>query len=178
MKFSHTVAAILVSFLISPDLTAGTIYKWTDKNGVEHITNLPPPEEVKVQERINYKERTAKERQEYQNIQEKEREESLKQQREQEAQEAKIRAEKAAKEAQEAKVGAEQATQKAQEYTEKYGLWKKDAKDAFRKRSRMLIKEAKEAEARANEAVAKANQAEKEAIEAAKEAQEIEGQNR
>ncbi len=32
-----------------------TIYNWTDKNGVEHITTSPPPENVKIKHKTTYK---------------------------------------------------------------------------------------------------------------------------
>jgi len=32
-----------------------TIYSWTDKNGVEHITTTPPPENVKIKNKTAFK---------------------------------------------------------------------------------------------------------------------------
>jgi len=38
-----------------------TIYSWTDKNGVEHITTTPPPENVKIKHKTTFK-RTSSEK--------------------------------------------------------------------------------------------------------------------
>jgi len=178
MKFSRTVAAILFFFLICPDINAETVYRWTDENGVVHITNLPPLKAVKRRKIIRYQEKTTEEKLKYQNLQKKELEKRLKQQKIQEAQKARIRAEEAKKEAEEAKVRAEQARQVIQEHTETYAPRKKKKRNKYRKMSRILFEEAQKAEALADEAVINANQAEKEAVETAQEAQEIEGQKR
>ena len=180
LKFLCTTGAILILFLARPDLNAETIYKWTDANGVVHISNLPPPKEVKIQEVMRFKKETAKEIREYQHLQEKKSQERFKQQKIKDAQESKIRAQKAKLKAEEAKVHAEQAILKAQESVEKYNVRKKKIRKKHRKKVSKLIEEAKEAEAQAsklieeaqeaenktNKAVTKANQVEKEAVEA------------
>ena len=86
LKFLCTTTTILILFLTRPDLNAETIYKWTDANGVVHITNLPPPKEVKIQEVMRYKEETAKEIREYQHLKENKSQERLKQQKIKDAQ--------------------------------------------------------------------------------------------
>lgn len=178
MKLPRTVAAILFFFLICPDINAGTVYRWTDENGVIHITNLPALKPVKGRKIIRYQEKTSEEKLKYQNLQKKQLEKRLKQQKIQEAQKARIRAEKVKKEAEEAKIRAEQARQLVQEHTETYAPRKKKKRNKYRKKGRRLIEEAKKAEALADEAVINANQAEKEAVETAQEAQAIEGQKR
>jgi len=42
--------AIFFTLLTAPNGNAGEIYIWTDANGVEHISNQPPSEEIKPKE--------------------------------------------------------------------------------------------------------------------------------
>ena len=72
MKFSPTAAAILFFFLICQDITAGTVHRWTDENGVVHITNRPSLKAVKGRKIIRYQEKTTEEKLKYQNLQKKE----------------------------------------------------------------------------------------------------------
>jgi len=175
----HTPAlAILLLLFISPSLNAGTIYQWTDQSGVLHITNLPPPKGTKIQEVVQYKEKTAKEIQQDKLVIEQERQERLQQKKTQDTQDAEIRAKEARKKADEAKADAEQAIQQAQEQVEKYSTKKKKKRKKYRNRVRKAIQAAEKAEAQANEAATKANQAENEALDAAKQAQGAKSQKR
>ena len=43
MNFRIVFFAVLAIFMLSSVLAAGeAIYSWTDKNGVRHMTNIPP----------------------------------------------------------------------------------------------------------------------------------------
>lgn len=42
-------------FLVSFPLYAGEIYTWTDKSGVEHITDTPPPDNARIKSKSFYK---------------------------------------------------------------------------------------------------------------------------
>lgn len=44
----------LIIFIFSFSVFAGEIYIWKDKNGVENITNIPPPENAKIRDRMQY----------------------------------------------------------------------------------------------------------------------------
>jgi hypothetical protein len=55
---------INVSFYAS-DLIAGKVYSWTDKNGVIHITNTPPPNGAEFKESVKYKDTTPQEMEDY-----------------------------------------------------------------------------------------------------------------
>ena len=46
MRFSIILIAIIFVFLQLPDLYAGTIYSWTDKNGIKKYSNTAPEEDV------------------------------------------------------------------------------------------------------------------------------------
>lgn len=52
MKKLFIIIFILIMF--SVPLTAGEVYIWKDKNGVENITTTPPPEKAKVIHREKY----------------------------------------------------------------------------------------------------------------------------
>lgn len=50
---------ILSSFILYSPLFAGEIYIWTDKNGIKHITDTPPPAKTKGKvERESYRQET------------------------------------------------------------------------------------------------------------------------
>lgn len=173
MNCARTAAAILIVFLISSNLNAGEIVTWSDDDGNLNITNLPPPKGIKIQNTIQYKEKTDEEIREFKRRQEAKQQDRLKQQKIQEAQKAKKEAEKAKKEAEEEKVCAEEAGQKANEYINKGFPRKKKKRNAYIFRTRKLAEEAEMAEVQAIEALKKANQAEKDAKEAAKIVQEF-----
>lgn len=177
MKYACTAAAILILLLIGLNLSAGNIIMWTDEDGNFNITNLSPPEGVKIQNVIQYKEKTDEEIREYKRLQEQKRQDRLKQQKIQEAKKAKNEAEKAKKEAEEAESRAEEAVRKANEYLNKHYPRKKKKRNAYIFRTKKLVQEAEKAKARAVQALKKANQAEKEAKEAAKIVQKFDSQN-
>jgi hypothetical protein len=166
MKFSQIPAVILLLFLSHPELNAETMYKWTDENGVIHLTNQRPPGEIAIQKIISYEDRTAKEIKKYQEAQEKNRHERLIEQKTLNAQESRIRADKARLKAEKAIDVAEEAMKKAQEYMEKKAPRKRQKRDAYRKKLRRIVQTAKDSVARANREIKLANQAEQEAIEA------------
>ena len=44
MKFKMSLLAAVICCLTTAVLYAETIYSWTDKNGIRHMTNIPPAE--------------------------------------------------------------------------------------------------------------------------------------
>jgi clan AA aspartic protease (TIGR02281 family) len=44
MKFKMSLLAAVICCLTTAVLSAETIYSWTDKNGIRHMTNIPPAE--------------------------------------------------------------------------------------------------------------------------------------
>lgn len=48
------IFTFLIIFIFSFSVFAGEIYIWKDKNGVENITNIPPPENAKIRDRMKY----------------------------------------------------------------------------------------------------------------------------
>jgi hypothetical protein len=176
LKFSCTTTAILFLFLIPPGVNAETIYRWTDENGIIHMTNMPPPEEVKIQEVMRFKKETAKEIREYQDLQEKKSKERLNQEKITDAQELKIKAQKAKQRAETAKVHAEEAIRRAQVGIEEYNTKAKKIRKKHRKKVGKLIEEAKEAEAQASKLIEEAQEAEKKANEANTRANQVENE--
>jgi AAA15 family ATPase/GTPase len=177
MKYACTAAAILILLLIGLNLGAGEIITWTDEDGNVNITNLPPPEGIKIQNVIPYKKKPDEEIREYEHLQEQKRQDRLKQQKIQEAKKAENDAEKAKNEAEEAESRAQEAVQKANEYLNKHNPRKKKKRNAYIFRTKKLVQEAEKAKAQAVQALNKANQTEKEAKEAAKIVQDFDSQH-
>ena len=50
----YYLPAILLCFICGTALGTESIYTWTDKNGVIHMTNKQPPKGVKIEDQIDY----------------------------------------------------------------------------------------------------------------------------
>ncbi len=50
----YTIAVVLLLFFTGAASSTESIYTWTDKNGVIHMTNKQPPKGVTVEQRIDY----------------------------------------------------------------------------------------------------------------------------
>lgn len=180
MKYSRAWAILLYLCFMTVDLDAESLYIWTDKAGVEHITTEPPPKDVKTSAIIEYAPASEKQIEQY----EQQKKASLEAWRigrkRQEALEARRRADEAQKEALEARARAEHAAQAAKEYIEthnqnqymrlvhKYEM-RKVAAEASTARQQAL-----EAEKRAKEAVERARLAEEQLQQVSKGAQNTE----
>jgi len=57
----HDIPAPTIQASTDGQANSKTIYSWTDKNGVEHITTTPPPENIKIKHKTAFK-RTSSEK--------------------------------------------------------------------------------------------------------------------
>ncbi|MCB2166849.1 MAG: DUF4124 domain-containing protein [Deltaproteobacteria bacterium] len=53
MKFQLFFLALIFIFGMGPNLEAGEIYQWVDKDGVQHFTNGPPPPGAQIVEGLS-----------------------------------------------------------------------------------------------------------------------------
>ena len=138
MKFFAIIIGILLAVFVRSGLIAGQVYTWTDENGNLHVTDTPPPPESKVQDTLEYREKTAAEIQELnrqQGIrQDQKREESVRRQ----AAAAAKRAAKADQEAQEASQQAAEAYENAMRTYNIYGKTK-DKRKKFKKNKKNTL---------------------------------------
>jgi hypothetical protein len=118
MKYFLTGIWIILSFFMTADLGADTVYTWTDENGNLHITQEPPPKKAEVKETMDYQPPPAKTGLESERRPEIGAEAELKKQKPDEVQQARAEAEKAQKAAEIARDKAEEATRMAREYSE------------------------------------------------------------
>jgi len=63
LVFSFTLIFVIT---FSTPLTAGEVYIWKDKNGVENITTTPPPENAKIRHQEKFRQTDRQEIQAYQ----------------------------------------------------------------------------------------------------------------
>ena len=158
MKY-FIAAAILIFCIFAASMTgAQTLYTWTDENGNLHITEKPPPKTAKIEEKVNYKERSPEEEAARQR-----RSEAFRQRLEQDKQRvenrvARSKASDAEKDAQKMKEQALEESEKNKAYVDKLSnrQWKRKK---FRKRIERLKRESKESLAEAEAAVKQAEEA-------------------
>jgi hypothetical protein len=166
MKYLTASAIVLFLGFTAAGLNADRLYIWTDKAGVEHITEEPPPAGAKTNSVMEYTPESKEQVEKYEQRKQKSVENWFIERRRQEALAARKKAEQAQKEALEARANAESTAQAAREYIEthnrnqymrqayKYQL-RKAAEDANTAREQAL-----EAEKRAQEAEERARLAE------------------
>ena len=116
MKYFLTGIWITLSFVMTAELSADTVYTWTDENGKMHITQEPPPKKAKLKDTIDYQAQPAKA--DLESERRKETEAELTKQQSDQIRTARAEAEKARKEAEIARGVAEETTRMAKEYSE------------------------------------------------------------
>ena len=176
MKFFIITVGILLVGFFSTSLFAGEVYTWTDKDGNLHVTDTPPPPKSKVQDVLEYQEKTAAEIQALERRREIQEEESRKESIRRKAGQAAKRAAKTDQEAREADQRAAEEYENAMQTYKKYGKTK-DKRKKFKKRIRRAFDQAEAAQARAAEAAENARQAQQDAVSAAEEAKALDEQN-
>ena len=111
MKFLSLAAAFSIFIASVCHLEAQQIYTWTDENGVTHITDQPPPKEARVEDVIQYKEKTPQEEAAIERKIEALRKSNERQEKIDAAQRAEVSARKADKQAREAVAKAREETE-------------------------------------------------------------------
>ena len=166
MKFFSLIAISLVVGLGVSHLNAQQIYTWTDENGIMHITDQPPPQEARVDDIINYKEKTPQEKIAIEHKIEKLRESNERQDKIDAAQRAAVEARKAEKRAEEAAQKARQETLENEEYVRTLSnrRWKRKK---FKKRIERIKIETEASQAQAEATIRQSQEAAQRAREAA-----------
>jgi len=162
MKYFLTGIWIILSFVMTADLAADTVYTWTDENGKLHITQDPPPKKAQLKETVDYQPQPQKADLESEDRKETGAEAELENQKLDEVQKARAEAEKAKKAAEIARDKAEEVTRMAKEYGESNNQ-NKVTQQTYEFQMEKSIEDAKAAEERARIAEEKAIDAEKEA---------------
>ena len=152
----------MLSFFMTADLAADTVYTWTDENGNLHITQDPPPKKAELKETMDYQPPPAKADLGSEHRPQIGAEAELKKQKPDEAQQARAEAEKAKKAAEIARDKAEEVTRMAKEYGESNNQ-NKVTQQTYEFQMEKSIEDAKAAEERARIAEEKAIDAEKKA---------------
>jgi hypothetical protein len=160
VKYFLTGIWVILSFVMTAELAADTVYTWTDENGKLHITQEPPPKKAKLKETMDYQPPPAKADLESEDRKEIGAETELKKQKSGEVRKARAEAEKAKKEAVRARGIAEETTRMAKEYSESNNQ-NKVMQQTYEYQMEKAIEEAKAAEERARIAEEKAINAEK-----------------
>lgn len=162
MKYFLTGIGVILSFVMTAELAADTVYTWTDEKGNLHITQEPPPNKAKIKETMDYQPQPAQADLESDDRKEIGAEAELKKQELDEIQKARAEAEKAQKEADRARGIAEETTRMAREYSESKNR-NKVMLQTYEFQMEKAIEDAKAAEERARIAEEKAINAEKKA---------------
>lgn len=176
MKFFAIIIRILLIGFLSSGSFAGQVYTWTDENGNLHVTDTPPPPKSRVEDTLEYQEKTAAEIQEIRRSQSARQDQMQREAIRQKADAAAKRAATADQDAQEASRKAAEAYKNAMQTYERYGKTK-DKRKKFKKRIRRAFDEADAAQTRAFEAAENARQAQEDARSAVKEAEALDAQN-
>ena len=173
VKSLGLIVAFSIVFSSSYLIEAQQIYTWTDENGVTHITDQAPPKEARVEDVIQYKEKTPQELAEIERKIDALRKNNERQEKIDAAQRAEVAAREAEKQAREAMEKAREETEINQEYVRKLSTrkWKRRK---FKKRIERIRIETEATQAEAEAAVKRAEEAAKKAQEAAAEARETE----
>lgn len=160
MKYFLTGIGIILSFFMTAELAADTVYTWTDENGKLHITQDPPPKRAKLKDTMDYEPQPAKADLESERRPEIGAEAEPNRPKSDEALKARTEAEKAKKAAEIARDKVEEVTRMAREYSESNNP-NKVMLQAYELQVEKAIENAKAAEDRARIAEEKAIDAEK-----------------
>lgn len=170
MKLAVTAITLAFFLTAQTEPSAGTIYQWTDQDGVVHLTNVPPPAGVDEQKVSKYKTREPVKDAEKPVVEEAEESVPITPQPEIVERKPSIYdrvADRALSDAEEAKKKATEAMDRVNAHNAKKKPRKRKQLIEHKRVGRRLVEEANMAVARANQAIARANQAAKRANEAA-----------
>ena len=176
MKFFRIISCILLAGFLNSGLIAGQVYTWTDENGNLHVTDTPPPPKSKINDTLEYQEKTTAEIQELERSQEARQKQQRKESILQQATKASKQAAKADADAQEAAQIAEDKYENAVRTYEKYGKTQ-DKRKKFKKRIRRAFDQAESAQDRAAKTADNARQARAEEQSALENVKTLEEQN-
>lgn len=154
------VGIMLLGPALQPD--AANVYTWTDKDGVVHITDQPPPAGAEVVDVIPYQKQAPAQTEEIDRRQQELREQVIRDDQRREAEAARRRAREAEKRAQEAVERANRKTQYTNETIQNLPGSKYRYK-ALYGHTRRMLQESEEAQAQAKQAVEEARRAAEEA---------------
>jgi chromosome segregation ATPase len=157
----QTMIVLLAVALAIPAL-ADSIYTWTDKSGVLHFTDTPPPNQAKVLNRLDYQPEPQQKGTSSDQIDEKEQQREEKQTAAQEAERKRRAADEAMQAAQQAVKQAETAKAEAEAYYDKVGAKSRRVK-SLRYKLKAYDDRAVEAAKHADELLQQATQAEADA---------------
>ena len=158
MKIVISLTAVLLTFFFISPAVAQQIYTWTDEKGVLHMTNEPPPQNVKVDKVTPYKERSPAEERQIERRHKQQQQANIRRQQQDELEAVQLRARQAEEEAQEAIRKADDVYQQSLRTIEKYNNYKSRRKQ-FKKRIQKAKDEADAAQAEAKAAAERAKQA-------------------
>jgi len=155
LKFVISSICCVMLLFVAPNLVAQQIYTWIDENGVTHITDTPPPPEAELEDIVEYKEKSAQEREAIDRKIQQQRQRFERQDKIDAAQRAEVEARKAEKRARTAVEQARKQTQDNQDYIRKLSnrKWKRRK---FKKRIKRLQLENEAAQSEAEALVEQA----------------------
>ena len=160
MKINRILVVLAISFTFGMPLRAetGQVYTWTDEHGNLHITNSPPPKNAKIEDVLQYQQKSGHKTPTNKQLQKEEQLEDLKEKQNQQIEEAKRKARQADERAKAAVARAEQITRDNNAYIMRLGSTKEKRKQ-FKKKIQRLKQEAVLAQEVANAAIEDARRA-------------------
>jgi hypothetical protein len=162
MRYLSIGFVLVLIVLANSELSADTVYTWTDKDGKMHITAEPPPQNARVKDVIEYEPRPDKTVTDTEQRRNSDTEAAPGVQESDDVRRARARAEKARQEAETAKARAEEATRSAEKYIETHNR-NEYMRRAYKYQMRKAAEEAKTAQEQARIAEENAIEAEKKA---------------
>jgi hypothetical protein len=162
MKAIYVIAAAVILLCPSVLVQAGKVYTWTDKDGVLHITDQPPPATAKKVDVIPYEQQPPAVSQEVERRQQELHEQIIRDDLRRDADAARRRAQEAEKRAQEAVARANRISGETKETIQNLPP-PVPQYDSLYARSRQMVQQAQAAQAEAKQAVEDARRAAAEA---------------
>ncbi len=165
MKILIPAAALIITLAGTSGIYAEKLYTWTDKKGIIHITDAPPPQNARAKEVTSYSEKTPQQTDAIERKKQQLREINQRYDKMEAARQAELEAREAEKRADAAMEKAQEQYQQNQEYIRRLSSTKGKRKQ-FRKKIERLKREteadqaaAKSARLQAEEAAQKAQTA-------------------
>jgi hypothetical protein len=162
MRYLLTGFVLVLIVLANSELSADTVYTWTDKEGNIHITAEPPPQNARVKDVLQYEPRPVQNTPDAEPERDADTETTAEKPVPEYVTQARDSAEKARKEAEIAKAKAEELTKAAEKYIETHNR-NEYMRRAHQYQMRKAAEEAKAAQEQARIAEEKAIEAEKKA---------------
>jgi hypothetical protein len=160
MRYLLIGFVLVLIVLANSELSADTVYTWTDKDGNMHITAEPPPQNARVKDVITYEPRPEASVPDAEQRRDSETGAAPGEQESDAVRRARAKAEEARQEAEAARAKAEEATKAAEKYIETHNR-NEYMRRAYKYQMRKAAEEAKAAQEQARIAAEKAIEAEK-----------------